>query len=95
MLKIDYISLNVKIFHFSPSNPIRRNTTRARGRSYKKDKVIGKQNLERNISLELNSRSFLNLQHANTTPPSTPNAVNVMPNRFRFEQTLKKQYTIF
>ena len=28
-----------KIFTFSPSNPIRRNTTRARGRSYKKDKV--------------------------------------------------------
>lgn len=25
--------------YFSPSNPIRRNTTRARGRSYKKDKV--------------------------------------------------------
>lgn len=48
---------SVRLSQRVPSNPIRRNTTRARGRSYKKDKV--KTNLEISVILKTGNSLFL------------------------------------
>lgn len=87
------------IFHpnFSPSNPIRRNTTRARGRSYKKDKVNSQHRPHYGLRAPIGIHSFrVPFQHAIVTVPNTPNAHSILPNAFRFDQAqLKKQHTIF
>lgn len=79
--------------NFSLSNPIRRNTTRARGRSYKKEKVIHILNLMNFNTFLMNIILFI-FQHAVATAPNTPSSANIMANTFRFEPILKK-HTIF